>query len=226
MGSWSGSTQAGITINNGKAISFQDSASPPNTANGMTLDSSDDLFIGDATHVDNMVFDVTTSGTFSFDVNGTPQATINNVGVYNVASGTKNIGTDNTTSLAVNTLASARTRAFFIRTETQGTDFAPPAISIIGGAALASAVTNLDGGQINITGGAGASGSAGDADGGAVVLRGGAAAGTGDNGGIDVGGASDLLGFLGTTPIALQTGVAVTDAAIHAALVALGLITA
>lgn len=34
------------------------------------------------------------------------------------------------------------------------------------------------------------------------------------------------IGFYGTGPIALQTGVAVTDVAIHAALVALGLITA
>jgi len=34
------------------------------------------------------------------------------------------------------------------------------------------------------------------------------------------------IGFYGTTPIALQTGVAVTEAGIHAALVALGLITA
>lgn len=34
------------------------------------------------------------------------------------------------------------------------------------------------------------------------------------------------IGFYGTTPIAQQTGVAVTAAAIHAALVNLGLITA
>lgn len=34
------------------------------------------------------------------------------------------------------------------------------------------------------------------------------------------------VGFYGTTPIALQTGVAVDAAGIHAALVALGLITA
>lgn len=41
-----------------------------------------------------------------------------------------------------------------------------------------------------------------------------------------VGGASASVGFYGTTPIALQTGVAVTAGGIHAALVALGLITA
>ena len=34
------------------------------------------------------------------------------------------------------------------------------------------------------------------------------------------------MGFYGKTPIALQTGVAVTDVAIHAALVNLGFITA
>lgn len=75
---WSGSIAAGITINNGQAVSFKDSAG--NIANGMTLDSSDDLFIGDATHVDNMVFDVATSGTFSFDANGAPQLTIEATG--------------------------------------------------------------------------------------------------------------------------------------------------
>lgn len=39
-------------------------------------------------------------------------------------------------------------------------------------------------------------------------------------------GGVDTLGFYGTSPIALQTGVAVDVAGIHAALVALGLITA
>lgn len=37
---------------------------------------------------------------------------------------------------------------------------------------------------------------------------------------------ANVLGFYGATPVAQQTGVAVTDAGIHAALVALGLITA
>ena len=37
---------------------------------------------------------------------------------------------------------------------------------------------------------------------------------------------TDTVGFYGTTPIAKQTGVAVTIAAVHAALVALGLIAA
>lgn len=45
--------------------------------------------------------------------------------------------------------------------------------------------------------------------------------GTGD---AQLGGAADSLGFYGTTPIAKQTGVAVTVGAVHAALVALGLI--
>jgi hypothetical protein len=39
-------------------------------------------------------------------------------------------------------------------------------------------------------------------------------------------GAAPLVAFYGTTAIALQTGVAVTSIGIHAALVALGLITA
>lgn len=48
-----------------------------------------------------------------------------------------------------------------------------------------------------------------------------------DNGGdVALCGASDKLGFYGTSPIAKQTGVAVSAAGIHAALVALGLIAA
>lgn len=46
------------------------------------------------------------------------------------------------------------------------------------------------------------------------------------NGGVEVGGTSGEVGFYGTTPVALQTGVAVSAAGIHAALVNLGLITA
>jgi hypothetical protein len=44
--------------------------------------------------------------------------------------------------------------------------------------------------------------------------------------GINVGGASDKLGFYAHAPTLLQTGVAVSSAGIHAALVNLGLITA
>lgn len=48
-----------------------------------------------------------------------------------------------------------------------------------------------------------------------------------DNGGdVSLCGATDKLGFYGTAPIVKQTGVAVDAAAIHAALVALGLISA
>jgi streptogramin lyase len=43
---------------------------------------------------------------------------------------------------------------------------------------------------------------------------------------VRLGATGGSLGFYGTTPIALQTGVAVSAAGIHAALVALGLITA
>lgn len=44
--------------------------------------------------------------------------------------------------------------------------------------------------------------------------------------GVRVGASGKNVGFYGTTPVALQTGVAVTAAGIHAALVNLGLITA
>ena len=44
--------------------------------------------------------------------------------------------------------------------------------------------------------------------------------------GIRIGDTGDKLAFLGTTPVAKQTGVAVTAAGVHAALVNLGLISA
>lgn len=50
--------------------------------------------------------------------------------------------------------------------------------------------------------------------------------GSGTLRGLQIGGASSRLGFYGSTAIALQTGVAVSAAGIHAALVALNLITA
>ena len=43
---------------------------------------------------------------------------------------------------------------------------------------------------------------------------------------VRLGATGGTVGFYGTTPIALQTGVAVTAGGVHAALVALGLITA
>jgi hypothetical protein len=43
---------------------------------------------------------------------------------------------------------------------------------------------------------------------------------------IRIGATGGTVGFYGTTPIALQTGVAVTAGGVHAAMVALGLITA
>lgn len=46
------------------------------------------------------------------------------------------------------------------------------------------------------------------------------------DGDIRLGGAADQIGFYGAAPVAQQTGVAVSAAAIHAALVNLGLITA
>ena len=49
---------------------------------------------------------------------------------------------------------------------------------------------------------------------------------TGSSGTMLIGGSGTDIGFYGATPVALQTGVAVTAAGIHAALVNLGLITA
>jgi hypothetical protein len=46
------------------------------------------------------------------------------------------------------------------------------------------------------------------------------------NGAVRIGRTGGTVAFYGTTPIALQTGVAVTAGGVHAALVALGLITA
>lgn len=83
-----------------------------------------------------------------------------------------------------------------------------------------------NGGTAIFTGGSNSAG--GDA-----ILRGGAATGTDGTvrlqktAGSDVVVVSDTgVGFYGTAPVAQQTGVAVTAAAIHAALVNLGLITA
>ena len=58
-----------------------------------------------------------------------------------------------------------------------------------------------------------------DAAGGALVTE--TAAGA-----VRIGRTSGSVGFYGTAPVALQTGVAVTAQVIHDALVALGLITA
>ena len=46
------------------------------------------------------------------------------------------------------------------------------------------------------------------------------------NGDLTIGTATGKVGFYGVAPVALQTGVAVTAGGIHAALVALNLITA
>jgi hypothetical protein len=50
--------------------------------------------------------------------------------------------------------------------------------------------------------------------------------GNAQGGDILIGDAADAIGFYGETPVAQQTGVAVSSAGIHAALVTLGLITA
>lgn len=223
--------EAGLKLNNTQALSSLD-ASGSNTANLVTLDGSDDLFIGDSTHVDNMVFDVTTAGTFSFDVNGVPVFTIatDGKGVFSgqvdadwfTPTVTSTLTASSNTLYFKNRIKIASSADFEIQLENLSADSATSDLNLTAQAAKSDASTNLDGGAVNVTGGNGASGSGSDADGGPVVLRGGTGFGTGVNGGIDIGGASDLLGVLGTTPIAKQTGVAVSDAAIHAALVAIG----
>jgi len=219
---------ADINFDNTFGISIDDALGVP--VDILKLDGNDDLFIGDATGVDNMVFDVATSGIFSFDVNGTPIVVFQNSGrivaVDIIPSGTTALSIGAGTIYNKNRIDIGNLTEYFIQTRNHSADAATVDINVIAQAALAAAVTNLDGGNLNLTGGAGASGSAGDADGGSVVLRGGASFGTGTNGGIDIGGASDLVGFYGTSPIALQTGVAVSAGGVHAALVNLGLITA
>ncbi len=96
---------------------------------------------------------------------------------------------------------------------------------ISGGASLA---TDGGGGLVSLDGGVGT----GTGDGGSISISGGIAGGTGVDGNITLTTSEALalagteIGFYATTPIALQTGVAVTIGAVHAALVALGLITA
>lgn len=58
-----------------------------------------------------------------------------------------------------------------------------------------------------------------DVNGNAILVN------TGSNA-VRLGATGGSIGFYGTTPIALQTGVAVTAAGVHAACVALGLFTA
>lgn len=174
----------GITIANTGCVNIKDAGG---TAIGvLCLDANDDLFIGDATGVDNMVFDVATSGTFSFDVNGAPKVTISAIGDMTsntmLSGGSAGLSTVGSTKYAINRLAIGRAQTYTIQTENLTADAATSAINITAQAALAAAVTNLDGGAVNVTGGAGASGSAGDAGGGNVVLTGGAAFGTGTAG--------------------------------------------
>lgn len=204
-----------ITIINTGCVQIDDAGG---TAIGvLCLDASDDLFVGDATGVDNMVFDVTTSGTFSFDVNGTPKLTIGNDGAvassgqvsatqFQASNASATLGTAGNTQYFENRLAPSKLQTYIIQVENPSTDAAVFDISIIGQAAGASSTSNLDGSNVNITGGAGASGSAGDADGGDVVIGGGAGAGTGEVGHVEIvdtvkaTGSDPALSSCGTSP--------------------------
>lgn len=104
------------------------------------------------------------------------------------------------------------------------------------GGAVSAGTTGRAGGAYTITAGDGSAAKAASAAnggvGGTLTLYGGAG-GAGDGagvagayGGVLVERTGGKLGFYGTAPVALQTGVAVSAAGVHAALVALGLITA
>lgn len=96
--------------------------------------------------------------------------------------------------------------------------------------ATASPTNNVAGGPLHLVGGRGT----GTAAGGAVKLQVAPAGGVSNNVKnttvtvveAAAGAAGGTLGFYGATPVAKQTGVAVTAAGVHAALVALGLIAA
>lgn len=105
-----------------------------------------------------------------------------------------------------------------------------------GGGTVSAGTTGKNGGAYTITAGAGSDAKAGSnangGNGGILTLTGGAkglkdgGGADGLDGGVQVSRTGGLLGFYGTAPVALQTGVAVSAAGVHAALVNLGLITA
>lgn len=58
-----------INLVNTGCVNIYDSAATPNKVGVLCLDGSDDLNIGDATHVDNMNFDIATGGSFDLQIN-------------------------------------------------------------------------------------------------------------------------------------------------------------
>ena len=144
---------------------------------------------------------VTGGGTNAYGIKvGTPTGASNNYGVY--SSGIVTVASASATALTVGRLGTTT-----------------PALQVD-----ASAATSITG--VKITAGAAGGGVAIAAIGETNVILSLNGAGTGAASGVRLGAAGGRVGFYGTTPIALQTGVAVTAAGIHAALVALGLITA
>lgn len=136
--------------------------------------------------------------------------------VGTVASGTANGGAGGAFSIAGGAGAAGG--------DSSGTDGAGGAMTVAGGASGTGANTGAAGGLLTLAGGA-SSGSGDTA--GSVTIRPGAATG-GTVGAINIGTlVTDELGFYGmSTTIARQTSIAITTTGIHAALVALGLITA
>lgn len=76
----------------------------------------------------------------------------------------------------------------FIKGTVPTTDMLPRTLTVVGGDAYASAVTNINGEPLVLLGGNGASGSAGDADGANVTIDGGIGYGTGDDGNVVIAG--------------------------------------
>ncbi len=91
-----------------------------------------------------------------------------------------------------------------------------------GGVFIGGGAGGSEGGVIEIAGGVG---NVGDADGGDVSIIGGQKHGSGEVGAVRICLVDGLISFFGASPVVKPTGVAVSAPGIHAALVALGLIS-
>ena len=157
------------------------------------------------------VFTINTGGAspaFRLDAQGdveiARQVSIGNAVLGNTASGASQV-TYGGSGIVVN-----RNATFNISHQTQVADVATSELSITGKTAFASAVTNLDGGNLVFTAGSGASGSAGDADGGSILIDGGQGYGTGSHGNIALGSTRGNVG-IGTATATSKLTVAHTN---------------
>ena len=164
-----------------------------------------------ATANNDYVFTINTGGAspaFRLDAQGdveiARQVSIGNAVLGNTASGASQV-TYGGSGIVVN-----RNATFNISHQTQVADVATSELSITGKTAFASAVTNLDGGNLVFTAGNGASGSAGDADGGSILIDGGQGYGTGSHGNIALGSTRGNVG-IGTATATSKLTVAHTN---------------